>query len=75
VTGDWGGASDLNAPHTSVNFLKSLVDCLNYEEFTLEGYKPSYFDRHIVGMHFYHNLAFIQKGDNDEGSNWLGKRF
>ena len=75
ITGNWGGASDLNASHTSMNFLKSLVDCLNYEEFTLEGYSPSYFDRHIVAMHFYHNLAFIQKGMNDEGSNWLGKRF
>jgi hypothetical protein len=75
ASGDWGGSSDLNAPNTSMNFLKSLVDCLNYEEFTIEGYTPSYWDRHIVGMHFYHNLAFIQKGTNDEGSNWLGKRF
>lgn len=74
ISGDWGGSSDLNAPHTSMNFLKSLVDGLNYEEFTLEGYKPSYFDRHIVAAHFYHNLAFFQKGINDEGSNWLGKR-
>jgi hypothetical protein len=72
---DWGGSSDLNAPHTSMNFLKSLVDCLNHEEFTQEGYTPSYFDRHIVGVHFYHNLAFIHKGENDEGSNLLGKRF
>jgi len=75
ITGDWGGASNLNAPDTSMNFLKSLVDCLNYEEFTLQGYKPSDFDRQIVAMHFYHNLAFIQKGRNDEGSNILGKRF
>jgi len=71
----WGGSSDLNAPHTSMNFLKSLVDCLNYEEFPVDGYTPSYFDKHIVAMNFYHNLAFIQKGNNDEGSNMLGKRF
>lgn len=74
ITGDWGGSTDLNAPHTSMNFLKSLVDCLNYEEFTIQGYRPTYFDQHIVAMHLYHNLAFIQKGDNNEGSNWLGKR-
>jgi hypothetical protein len=74
ATGDWGGSSDLNAPHTSMNFLKSLVDGLNYEEFTLEGYRPSNLDRQIVAMHFYHNLVFIQKGMNDEGSNILGKR-
>jgi len=75
VIDDWGGSSDLNAPHTSMNFLKSLIDSLNYEEFTQEGYTPSYFDRHIIAMHFYHNLAFIQKGMNNEGSNMLGKRF
>ena len=74
VSGDWGGSSDLNASHTSMNFLKSLVDGLNYEEFTLQDYVPSYFDKHIVALHFYHNLAFIQKGTNDEGSNMLGKR-
>lgn len=74
-TGDWDGSSDLQAPHTSMNFLKSLVDCLNYEEFTQEAYQPSYFDRNIVGVHFYHNLAFFQKGKNAEGSNVLGKRY
>ena len=63
----WGGSSALNAPHTSMNFFKSLVDGLNYEEFTLDGYQPTYFDKHIVAMHFYHNLVFISKGRNDEG--------
>jgi len=71
----WGGSSDLKAAHTSMNFLKCLVDGLNYEEFTLDEYTPTYFDRNIVSIHFYHNLAFIYKGDNDEGSNILGKRF
>ncbi|KAB2659927.1 MAG: hypothetical protein DVB31_15020 [Verrucomicrobia bacterium] len=58
-----------------MNFLKGLVDGLNYEEFTLDGYAPSYWDRHIVSMHFYHNLAFICKGENNEGSNVFGQRF
>lgn len=76
VLGDnWGGSTDLNAPHTSMNFLKSLLDCLNYEEFTDENYEPSYFDRNIISLHFYHNLAFVCKGLNNEGSNVLGKRF
>jgi hypothetical protein len=26
-------------------------------------------EAHIVAMHFYHNLIFIRKGRNDEGSN------
>ena len=75
ISQQWDGSSDLNAPHTSMNFLKSLVDCLNYEEFPVDAYSPTYFDRHIIAMHFYHNLAFIQKGLNNEGSNMLGKRY
>jgi hypothetical protein len=71
----WDGSTDLTAPHTSMNFLKSLVDGLNYEEFVADDYTPTYFDRHIVAIHFYHNLAFIYKGLNNEGSNLLGKRF
>lgn len=76
VSGEsWGGSSDLMAAHTSMNFFKSLVDGLNYEEFIFDQYTPSYFDKHIISMHFYHNLLFIYKGQNNEGSNILGKRF
>jgi hypothetical protein len=71
----WGGSKDLTAPHTSMNFFKRLIDGLNYEEFTIDRYAPSYFDRHIIAMCFYHNLAFIYKGLNNEGSAVLGKRF
>jgi hypothetical protein len=71
----WGGARDLAAPHTSMNFFKRLVDGLNYEEFTLDGYEPTYFDRHIVSMHFYHNLLFVYKGMNHDGSSAFGHRY
>lgn len=71
----WDGSKDLDAPFTSMNFLKRLVDGLNYEEFSHDDYAPTYFDRNIISVHFYHNLAFIYKGDNSEGSNVLGKRF
>ena len=71
----WGGSEDVNAPHTSMNYFKSLVDGLNYEEFTIQGYTPGYFEKHIISMHFYHNLVFLYKGSNNEGSNVLGKRF
>ena len=71
---NWGGSSDLMAPNTSMNFFKSLVDGLNYEEFTLDGYTPTYFDRHIISMHFYHNLLFIYKGENNEGSIMFSKQ-
>ena len=69
----FGGSTDLAAPHTSMNFLKSLVDGLNYAEYLDPTYVPTYFDRHIVALHFYHNLVFVYKGVNDEGSNWAGK--
>jgi cephalosporin hydroxylase len=67
---DEGGSSDnlLTAP-TSMCLLKSLADGLNYEEFIRPGYVPSYHDQHITALHFYHNLVFIQKGRNQEGSN------
>lgn len=65
-----GGSSDnlMTAP-TSMCMLKNLVDSLNYEEFIKPGYVPSYHDLNIIALHFYHNLVFIQKGRNQEGSN------
>ncbi len=65
-----GGSSDdlLQAP-TSMCLLKSLVDGLNHEEFSNPNYVSTYFDRRITALHFYHNLVFIQKGFNQEGSN------
>ncbi len=71
---DYGGNSDnLNDPTTSMNFFKSFVDCLNYEEFIKTGHTPSYYDKHIVAIYFYHNLIFIYKGHNNEGSNLIKK--
>ena len=65
----FGGTSEnlLTAP-TSMCLLKSLVDGLNHAEFELPDRVPTYTDQHIVAMHFYHNLVFIRKGPNDEGS-------
>lgn len=67
---EFGGDSQrLDNSNTILNYLKSTTDCLNYEELLLPDYKPTYFDRKIISMHFYHNLVFIYKGDNTEGSN------
>ncbi|MFN5464660.1 MAG: class I SAM-dependent methyltransferase [Cyanobacteriota bacterium] len=68
---DWGGSKDLQAPFTSMNLLKNLVDCLNYQEFMIDHYSPSYFDKHIKAISFYHNIAFIEKGKNEEGGDGL----
>jgi demethylmacrocin O-methyltransferase len=69
---DCGGDSkNLNNPNTSMNFLKSLTDCLNHAEFLLPDYNKTYFDKKIISIHFYHNLVFIHKGNNDETSNMV----
>ena len=68
----WGGDTiDRNSMQTSMGFAKSLIDGLNHAEFLLPGYSPTYYDQHIVGLHFYHNLVFIDKGSNDEASNMV----
>ena len=67
---DFGGDSeDLNNPKTMMNYFKALTDAMNNQEFVIPNYKQSYFDKKIVSMHFYHNLVFIYKGNNDEKSN------
>lgn len=52
-----------------MNYFKSLTDSLNNQEFIIPDYEQSYFDKTIISMHFYHNLIFIYKGNNDEKSN------
>jgi hypothetical protein len=65
---EWGGALDTEAPGTTMGLVKRLIDGLNYEEFVMEPYTPSYTDLNIVQVTCYHNLIFIQKGENREGS-------
>lgn len=66
---DFGGSNEdpLHGP-TSMSLFKSLVDGLNHEEFIKPGYAPNYYDRHIIALHFYHNLVVVEKGRNEEGS-------
>ena len=66
-----GDSNDLNNPLTMMSFFKKLTDGLNHKEFMIPNYQQSYFDKKIVSIHFYHNLIFIYKGDNDEESNLL----
>ena len=64
-----GSSTDLNRAGTSIAFLKSLLDNLHQAEIVRPGYTPSYLDLNVFGLHVYHNIAFIQKGDNSEPSN------
>jgi hypothetical protein len=69
---DYGGDSnDFNKEGTIYHYFKSLIDSLNHEEFMIGNYKKSYYDKHIISMHFYHNMIFIYKGINNESSNYL----
>lgn len=68
----YGGDSiNLLNPSTAMNFFKQLTDCLNYEEYIITGYQPTYYDKNVISIHFYHNLIFIYKGENNEGSNFI----
>jgi hypothetical protein len=63
---DFGGNElDRNDPNTSIGYFKSLVDGLNWEEFSGH-YSPTYLDLNITSIAFYHNLIFIRKGSNRE---------
>ena len=71
-TSDWpefGGQADPAAEDTSMALVKRLVDGLNHEEFVDPDYRPTYTDLHVRSVTCYHNLVFIEKGDNREGSN------
>lgn len=61
----WGGnPPDRAGSSTSIGFLKTLIDGINHGEF--DGASPSYLDKNVVGVHFYHNIAFVAKGPNHE---------
>lgn len=63
----WGGARNTQTPWTTMAFVKRLIDGLNYEEFLGDSYTPSYTDLNVAQVTCYHNLVFIQKGENREG--------
>lgn len=65
----WGGQVDPSATGTSMDLVKKLVDGLNYEEFLVEGYVPSYTDMNVRAVHAWHNMVVIEKGPNQEGTN------
>jgi demethylmacrocin O-methyltransferase len=66
-----GDSNNLQNPNTMMNFFKNMADSINNEEFMRPGYKKNYYDKNIVSIHFYHNMIFIYKDDNNESSNIL----
>lgn len=66
-----GDVKNLNNQSTIMGYFKSLIDGINYEEYPIPGYKPTYHDLNIQAIHFYHNMIFIKKGPNNEGSKLI----
>jgi hypothetical protein len=61
---EYGGEIDPTSPGTSMDMVKRLLDGLNYEEFRVEGFEPSYTDENVFAIHAWHNLVVIEKGYN-----------
>jgi hypothetical protein len=65
----YGGSSfNMDRSRSAVNFFKSLIDCLNHQEIINPRYRSTYFDKNIISVSCYHNMVFVQKGQNNEGS-------
>lgn len=66
-----GNSKELELKSTIMGYFKSLIDGLNYDEIVEPDFDKDYFTKNIKSLHFYHNLIFIYKGNNEEGSNIL----
>nr|Q83WF2.1 RecName: Full=Mycinamicin VI 2''-O-methyltransferase; AltName: Full=Mycinamicin biosynthesis protein E [Micromonospora griseorubida]BAC57026.1 methyltransferase [Micromonospora griseorubida] len=75
----FGGQADpQECSGTSLGLLKSLIDAIQHQELPSDPNRsPGYVDRNIVGLHVYHNVAFVEKGRNDEGGipTWIPRDF
>ena len=54
-----GSRYRLKKNNTSMNFIKSLTDSINYEQNDKPFYKRKKFDGEIKYVHFYQNIAII----------------
>ena len=65
----------LNNKNNHINFFKSIVDKINYQEIENPFFKKDFFCENITEIHFYHNLIIIKKMSNNELSNILVNNF
>jgi hypothetical protein len=63
----FGGSEDPQVANTSISLIKQLIDGLNWEEYFHR--QPEPYDKLVRSIHCYHNLVFIYKGNNEEGTN------
>lgn len=59
-----GSRINLNKKNTSINFIKKLLDSVNYENFDRPFYKKNKYDGLIKSVNMYQNIAFIEKGNS-----------
>lgn len=64
-----GNAHDLNDPKSSVGFLKTLADSLDYEEMLSITKRQRQSTGELLSrIHLYHNIAFVEKRGNRDDS-------
>ena len=62
-----GNRNDVNDPATTIGFLKTLLDGLHYQDqMPGSSVKPSSITQNVRGIHIYHNIAFIEKGAQED---------
>lgn len=59
-----GSRVNLNKQNTSINFIKKLLDSVNYENHDRPFYKKNKYDGLIKSVNMYQNIAFIEKGNS-----------
>ena len=57
-----GSRLNLNKKKTSMNFIKTLSDSINYEHNDKPFFKSKKFDGKVKYIHFYQNVAILKKG-------------
>ncbi len=60
-----GSRFNLNKNNTSMNFVKSLADSINYETNDKPFFKKKKFDGNIKSVFFHQNISFIEKGNSN----------
>ena len=74
-----GSRYNLQKKNTSMNYLKTFADSINYEQNDKPFFRKKKYDGLIKYIHFYQNLAIIKKGEsakiyykkNNEKKNWI----
>ena len=60
-----GSRINLNKKTSSMNFVKSLSDSINYEKNDKPFFKKNKFDGKIKSIYFHQNISFICKGESN----------